>query len=163
MRWQDIDQQPCSMARALAIIGDNWTLLVLRDCFLGVRRFDDFQQRLGVTRHVLSDRLRKLTEGEILEKVAYQQRPLRHEYRLTGSGRDLYPVIAHLAQWGDKYLADSKGAPVLRIHKQCGHPLHAQLQCGHCGDIVEAKDIRVEEGPDYIGQLLPAQMTSRTK
>ena len=70
MRWQDIDQQPCSLARSLAIIGDNWTLLVLRDCFLGVRRFDDFQQRLGVTRHVLSDRLRKLAEGGVLEKVA---------------------------------------------------------------------------------------------
>ncbi len=157
MRWQDIDQQPCSLARSLAIIGDNWTLLVLRDCFLGVRRFDDFQQRLGVTRHVLSDRLRKLADGGVLEKVAYQERPLRHEYRLTPMGRDLYPVIAHLAQWGDKYLADDAGPPLVRVHRQCGEPLEAKLQCGHCGDSVEPKDIRLEENPHWAGQLLPTK------
>ncbi|WP_290516595.1 helix-turn-helix domain-containing protein [Alcanivorax sp.] len=157
MRWQDIDQQPCSLARSLAIIGDNWTLLVLRDCFLGVRRFDDFQQRLGVTRHVLSDRLRKLADGGVLEKVAYQERPLRHEYRLTPMGRDLYPVIAHLAQWGDKYLAGDAGPPLVRVHRQCGEPLEAKLQCGHCGDSVEAQDIRLEENPHWAGQLLPTQ------
>ncbi|MFT6635793.1 winged helix-turn-helix transcriptional regulator [Alcanivorax sp.] len=157
MRWQDIDQQPCSLARSLAIIGDNWTLLVLRDCFLGVRRFDDFQQRLGVTRHVLSDRLRKLADGGVLEKVAYQERPLRHEYRLTPMGRDLYPVIAHLAQWGDKYLAGDAGPPLVRVHRQCGEPLEAKLQCGHCGDSVEAQDIRLEENPYWAGQLLPTQ------
>lgn len=78
---------------------------------MGVRRFDDFQQRLGVTRHVLSDRLRKLTEGGVLDKVAYQERPLRHEYRLTAMGKELYPVIVHLAQWGDKHLAGEHGAP----------------------------------------------------
>ncbi|MTT53987.1 transcriptional regulator [Alcanivorax sp. VBW004] len=157
MRWQDIDQQPCSLARSLAIIGDNWTLLVLRDCFLGVRRFDDFQQRLGVTRHVLSDRLRKLADGGVLEKVAYLERPLRHEYRLTTMGRDLYPVIAHLAQWGDKYLAGDAGPPLVRVHRQCGEPLEAKLQCGHCGDSVEAQDIRLEENPYWAGQLLPTQ------
>ena len=157
MRWQDIDQQPCSLARSLAIIGDNWTLLVLRDCFLGVRRFDDFQQRLGVTRHVLSDRLRKLADGGVLEKAAYQERPLRHEYRLTPMGRDLYPVIANLAQWGDKYLAGDAGPPLVRVHRQCGEPLEAKLQCGHCGDSVEAQDIRLEENPHWAGQLLPTQ------
>ena len=157
MRWQDIDQQPCSLARSLAIIGDNWTLLVLRDCFLGVRRFDDFQQRLGVTRHVLSDRLRKLADGGVLEKAAYQERPLRHEYRLTPMGRDLYPVIAHLAQWGDKYLAGDAGPPLVRVHRQCGEPLEAKLQCGHCGDSVEAQDIRLEVNPHWAGQLLPTQ------
>jgi len=157
MRWQDIDQQPCSLARSLAIIGDNWTLLVLRDCFLGVRRFDDFQQRLGVTRHVLSDRLRKLADGGVLEKVAYQERPLRHEYRLTPMGRDLYPVIAPLDKWGDKYLAVIAGPPLVRVHRQCGEPLVAKLQCGHCGDSVEAQDIRLEENPHWAGQLLPTQ------
>ncbi len=157
MRWQDIDQQPCSLARSLAIIGDNWTLLVLRDCFLGVRRFDDFQQRLGVTRHVLSDRLRKLADGGVLEKAAYQERPLRHEYRLTPMGRDLYPVIAHLAQWGDKYLAGDAGPPLVRVHRQCGEPLEVKLQGGHCGDSVEAQDIRLEENPHWAGQLLPTQ------
>ena len=154
MRWQDIDQQPCSLARALSIMGDNWTLLVVRDCFLGVRRFDDFQHRLGVTRHVLSDRLRKLTEGGVLEKVAYQQRPLRHEYRLTTMGIDLYPVIVHLAQWGDTYLADKHGPPLTRIHTQCGHTLHARLQCSHCGDAVNPKDVAVKENPGFEGKKL---------
>ncbi|MCH8542530.1 MAG: helix-turn-helix transcriptional regulator [Alcanivorax sp.] len=155
MRWQDIDQQPCSVARTLAIIGDNWTLLVLRDCFLGVRRFDQFQQRLGVTRHVLSDRLRKLLDGGILEKVAYQQRPLREEYRLTDKGRALYPVIVHLAQWGDKYLADTHGAPITRIHASCGEKLDAVLQCSHCGETVGPRDIRIEENPRWRGKILP--------
>lgn len=154
MRWQDIDKQPCSLARTLAIIGDNWTLLVLRDCFLGVRRFDDFQQRLGVTRHVLSDRLRKLTEGGIVEKVAYHQRPLRHEYRLTEKGKDLYPVIVHLAQWGDKYLADEHGAPITRIHTTCGHTLEAKMQCDHCGNTVKANEVKVKENPGFEGKLL---------
>ena len=77
MRWQDLDQEPCSMARTLAVIGDRWTLLILRDCFLGVRRFERFQERLGVTRHVLSDRLRKLVAAGVLQKRAYQERPLR--------------------------------------------------------------------------------------
>ena len=159
MRWQDIDQQPCSLARTLAIIGDNWTLLVLRDCFMGVRRFDDFQQRLGVTRHVLSDRLRKLTDGGILEKVAYQERPARYEYRLTDMGRELYPVIVHLAQWGDKHLADDFGAPLMRFHRQCGQPLEAELRCGHCGEAVQPRDIRVEENPHWQGQLIPGRKT----
>ncbi|EKF73492.1 putative transcriptional regulator [Alcanivorax hongdengensis A-11-3] len=154
MRWQDIDQQPCSLARTLAIVGDRWTLLVLRDCFLGVRRFEQFQERLGVTRHVLSDRLRKLQEGGILDKVAYQERPRREEYRLTARGRDLYPVIVHLAQWGDTYLAGEEGPPLVRIHRQCGEPLAAQLQCGHCGETVAARDIRVEENPYWAGEIL---------
>lgn len=155
MRWQDIDQQPCSVARTLAIIGDNWTLLVLRDCFLGVRRFDQFQQRLGVTRHVLSDRLRKLLDGGILAKVAYQQRPLREEYRLTDKGRDLYPAIVHLAQWGDKYLAGPEGAPITRVHTVCGEKLEAVLRCSHCGETVEPRDIRLEENPQWRDKILP--------
>ncbi len=105
---------------------------------------------------MLSDRLRKLADGGVLEKVAYQERPLRHEYRLTPMGRDLYPVIAHLAQWGDKYLAGDAGPPLVRVHRQCGEPLEAKLQCGHCGDSVEPKDL-LEENPHWAGQLLPTQ------
>src|SRR5690606_29419646 len=96
MRWEELDQQPCSLARALSVIGDRWTLLVLRESFLGIRRFDEFEERLGVTRHVLANRLKKLTEAGVLNKVAYQQRPLRQEYRLTAKGRDLYPAVLAL-------------------------------------------------------------------
>ncbi len=88
MRWEELDQQPCSLARTLAVVGDRWTLLVLRECFLGVRRFDDFEKRLGVTRHVLADRLKKLTEAGVLVKQAYQQRPLREEYQRLKHGKD---------------------------------------------------------------------------
>ena len=84
-------------------------------------------------------------------------RDLRFWFRLTEKGRDLYPVIAHLAQWGDKYLAGDAGPPLVRVHRQCGEPLEAKLQCGHCGDSVEPKDIRLEENPHWAGQLLPTQ------
>nr|MCS5562798.1 helix-turn-helix transcriptional regulator [Oleiphilaceae bacterium] len=82
MRWEELDQEPCSVARTLSVIGDRWTLIVLRDCFLGVRRFEHFEKRLGITRHVLTDRLKKLVQNEVLVKVPYQEKPLREEYRL---------------------------------------------------------------------------------
>lgn len=110
MRWEELSEQPCSLARVLAILGDRWTLLVLRDCFLGVRRFDDFERSLGVTRHVLADRLKRLVEAEILAKVPYQERPLREEYRLTEKGMELYPAILSLVNWGDRHLAGRRGA-----------------------------------------------------
>src|SRR5690554_1501081 len=83
MKWDDLDKQPCSLARALSVVGDRWTLVILRDCFLGVRRFDDLEKRLGITRHVLADRLKKLVEHGVLYKTPYQQKPVREEYRLT--------------------------------------------------------------------------------
>ncbi|MBL7250869.1 winged helix-turn-helix transcriptional regulator [Alloalcanivorax marinus] len=159
MRWQDLDQEPCSLARALAVIGDRWTLMVLRDCFLGVRRFDHFQERLGVTRHVLSDRLRKLVHQGVLEKAAYQERPRREEYRLTDMGRALHPVIVHLVQWGDRYLADERGAPLLHEHRTCGHRLEARLTCGACGEPVAPRDVRVRQNPAFTDTLLPAPET----
>lgn len=112
MRWEELSEQPCSLARVLAILGDRWTLLVLRDCFLGVRRFDDFERSLGVTRHVLADRLKRLVEAEILAKVPYQERPLREEYRLTEKGMELYPAILSLVNWGDRHLAGVEGPPL---------------------------------------------------
>src|SRR3954463_2348161 len=98
------DDQNCSVARALEVLGDRWTLLVIRDAFLGVRRFDDFQRRLGIARNVLADRLARLTDEGMLERVAYQERPVRHEYRLTEKGIDLWPVVVSLLQWGDKHV-----------------------------------------------------------
>ena len=95
MKWQDIGDIPCSIARSLAVLGDRWTLMVLRNCFLGIKRFDDFQTNLGVTRHVLAERLQRLVEAEVLCKVAYQQKPERFEYRLTEKGRDLYPCLLY--------------------------------------------------------------------
>src|SRR5437588_10055882 len=101
----------CSVARTLGLVGEWWTLLVLRDSFRGVRRFDDFQRNLGIARNVLADRLATLVEAGILERRRYQERPERFEYRLTDKGRDLYPVIVTLMQWGDRWAADPSGPP----------------------------------------------------
>ena len=116
MRWSELDQQTCSMARTVAVIGDRWTLMILRDCFLRVRRFEDFQARLGITRPLLASRLKKLVDAAVLAKVPYQERPLRHEYRLTPKGLDLYPVVMAIVHWGDAHLAGRKGRPLIHTH-----------------------------------------------
>lgn len=129
------------MARALAVVGDRWTLLILRDAFLQVRRFDDFQARLGIARRVLAERLAGLVRDGILEKSAYQQRPTRHEYRLTEKGLALYPVILSLVHWGDAFYAGPDGLPVLHQHKACGHDFRSVLACSECGEPVGARDV----------------------
>jgi DNA-binding HxlR family transcriptional regulator len=155
MRWEDLDQEPCSVARSLSIVGDRWTLLVIRDCFFGVRRFEEFEARLGIARHVLADRLKKLTEAGVLAKVAYQERPRREEYRLTQKGRDLHPVIVMLAQWGDRYMAGKDGPPVVRVHKLCGKAMEMQPVCSECGEPVLARDVAVRPGPGADERALP--------
>ena len=104
MRWDDIDKQVCSVARALSVVGERWTMLILRDAFLGTRRFDQFQGNLGITRHRLAERLGKLVEQGVLVKVPYHDRPLRYEYRLTRKGLGLYPVLMSLSRWGDEWM-----------------------------------------------------------
>src|SRR5487761_1429839 len=105
MRWTELDREACSVARTVSVIGDRWTLLILRDCFLRVRRFEEFEQRLGITRHILADRLRKLVAAGVRARVAYQERPRRYEYRLTETGLDLHPVLLALVGWGDAHKA----------------------------------------------------------
>lgn len=161
MRWEELSEQPCSLARVLAIVGDRWTLLVLRDCFLGVRRFDDFERSLGVTRHVLADRLKRLVEAEILAKIPYQERPLREEYRLTEKGMELYPAILSLVNWGDRHLAGVEGPPLEHVHKHCGQHMHGVLVCSECGEPLHARDVTVREGLFWKGRLLRAAERSR--
>ncbi len=120
MRWDDIDKQVCSVARALSVVGERWTMLILRDAFLGTRRFDQFQSNLGITRHRLSERLTMLVEQGVLVKVPYHQRPLRYEYRLTRKGLGLYPVLMSLARWGDEWMDKGRGAPLEYVHHSCG-------------------------------------------
>ncbi len=146
MRWADIGNEDCSVARTVSVIGDRWTLLVLRDCFLGVRRFDDFQARIGVTRHVLADRLKKLVAEGVLAPVAYQERPRRFEYRLTDKGRALHPVMMALVHWGDVHLAGGGGRPVLHRHKGCGCDFDPVLTCSACGEAVTARDVETRPG-----------------
>ena len=156
MRWEELEQQPCSLARTLSVVGDRWALLVLRECFLGVRRFDEFEKRLGITRHVLAERLKKLVEAGVLDKVAYQQRPLREEYCLSAKGRDLYPAIMALVHWGDRHMSGAEGAPNRHIHRSCGQPMHGVLVCSDCGEPLLPRAVQLEEAPDFKGQLLPA-------
>ena len=128
------DRSRCSVAGTLTVVGEKWSLLVLREAFLGVRRFADFQRVLGAPKAVLSDRLATLVEQGVLTRVPYQAEGerQRHEYRLTAKGRDLYPTLVALMQWGDTYLAD--GPPPLELtHRDCGAPVHLELHCeaGH--------------------------------
>jgi DNA-binding HxlR family transcriptional regulator len=147
MRWRELDREACSVARTVAVIGDRWTLLVLRDCFLGVRRFEEFQTRLGITRHVLADRLRKLVKAGVLRKAAYERRPLRHEYRLTDKGLDLYPVLMAIVHFGDVHLAGRRGRPLLHRHKACGNLFDPVTVCSECGEPLHARAVHVHPGP----------------
>lgn len=147
MQWNELDQQPCSVARTLSVIGDRWTLLILRDCFLQVRRFGDFQERLGIARPILADRLQKLVDNFVLTKVAYQERPVRYEYRLTPKGLDLYPVVMAIVHWGDVHMADKKGPPLLHRHKVCGEYFRPVQVCSECGDPLDPRQVTVKVGP----------------
>jgi DNA-binding HxlR family transcriptional regulator len=147
MLGRTYESQVCSVARTLELVGERWTLLIIRDAFLGVRRFGDFAERLGIARNVLQDRLERLVEAGILEKVPYQERPLRHEYRLTAMGRDLWPSIVALLQFGDRHLATEAGPPMLLLHKGCGGELDDRRLCRTCGAAVELRDVEAVPGP----------------
>jgi DNA-binding HxlR family transcriptional regulator len=124
--------------RAFQVLGDRWTSHVIASAFLGRRRFNDFQNSLGVAPNILSDRLGRLVELGVLKKVLYQERPERWEYRLTDEGRDLYPLIAELNRWGDRWLAGDKGPPLITYHRTCGHELVPLVTCDHCGEAATA-------------------------
>lgn len=109
-RWDELATDWCPVARALSVIGDRWTLLIVRDCFLGKSRFEEFQTSLGVTRHVLSARLKRLVDQGVLERNAYSLRPLRHDYRLSDKGRDFAPALIGLKEWGKKHIPVRKPA-----------------------------------------------------
>ena len=136
MLGRTYDDQVCSIARALEVLGERWTLLIVRDALLGLRRFEDFQRSLGVARNVLTDRLARLVEAGVLDRVLYQDRPPRHEYRLTPRGRELAVPIIGLMQWGDRHLAGPDGPPRLTRHRDCGGTLSATLTCTTCAQPV---------------------------
>lgn len=147
MRWNNLEDEACSIARTISVIGDRWTLLILRDCFLRIRRFEDFQARLGITRPLLAQRLRKLVEDFVLAKVPYQQRPLRYEYRLTQKGLDLYPIVMALVHWGDVHMSGKKGRPLLHQHRACGKTFDPVMVCSECGEPLDPRSVHVHPGP----------------
>jgi len=138
--------QACSLARSLEVLGERWTLLVIRDVFHGKRRFDEIQEDLGVARNVLTNRLARLVAEGVLEKRAYSERPPRYEYFLTEKGLDLWPVMIAMMHWGDRYLA-ADGPPVVIRHKECGGAVDDRGCCARCGERLEARDAFAEYGP----------------
>jgi DNA-binding HxlR family transcriptional regulator len=145
------DNQVCSVARALEAIGDRWTMLVIRDAFTGARRFEEFQQRLGIARNVLSDRLSRLVDEGILERRPYQERPERFEYRLTEKGLDLFPVLMSLMKWGDRHAPAENGPPMVVLHKGCGGEVDARLRCARCGESVTALNAEARQPAPIAG------------
>jgi DNA-binding HxlR family transcriptional regulator len=139
----------CTVGRAMAILGERWTFVVLREVFNGVRRFDDMRRHTSIPRQVLTERLALLVEHGILRKEPYQLpgERVRHEYRLTQKGLDLYPVLAAVAGWGDRYLADPEGPPVEFAHHGCGARVEALLVCAAGHPITDPREVRPRPGP----------------
>ena len=139
-----LDRTRCSVAGTLAVVGEKWSLLVLREAFLGVRRFADFQRILGAPRAVLTDRLASLVAQGILHRVPYQAEGerQRHEYRLTPKGVDLYPTLVALMEWGDRHLAPDGDAPMELRHRDCGAPVHLRLTCDDGHTLDSAREVR---------------------
>ena len=129
----------CSIGRAMEILGERWTFLILRESFYGVRRFSDMQRNLGIARNILSTRLQTLVANGILERRLYQEEPPRHEYRLTEAGRDLYPASVTLMRWGDRHL--STDPPVVLRHNSCGHEADPLLVCSHCHEELDPHEV----------------------
>ncbi len=146
MLGRDYAGQNCSIARSLEVVGERWTLLIVRDAFLGVTRFERFQERLRLAPNILTKRLRALTDAGVLERRAYQERPERFEYVLTERGKGLLPVILGLLDWGDGHLAPN-GPPALVLHAGCGGPVEVGAVCGRCGETVGADEVEWHFGP----------------
>lgn len=145
----DYDTENCTIGAALAIVGEKWTFLVLREAFNGVRRFDDIRRRIGAPRQVLSDRLASLVEQGLLRKVPYQEpgQRTRTEYRMTGKGLDLFPLIVALLEWGNTYAVTPAGPVVQLTHRDCGAPVHQELRCADDHVVASARDVTPVPGP----------------
>ena len=148
MEWLDYDTDNCSVRRTLEVIGEKWTILVLREAFNGVRRFDQIREHTGMSDAVLSARLRTLVGQGVLEAVRYKEpgARTRHEYRLTEKGLDLYPVLIALMQWGDKHRSDPAGPALVITHRGCGEPVHAVVECA-AGHAVGVRESASAPGP----------------
>jgi DNA-binding HxlR family transcriptional regulator len=126
----------CSVAQCLEVVGEWWSMLIVRDIFLGVTRFDEIQENLGISRNILNQRLGHLVEHGVLERVPYSEHPPRYEYRLTSKGRDLWPVLTAMRQWGDRHAAPD-GPPLQMVHHTCGNLVDAVMTCSCCGEPLE--------------------------
>jgi DNA-binding HxlR family transcriptional regulator len=140
-------QMRCSLARGLDMIGDWWSPLIIRDLFLNITRFDELVEDLGISRNLLTRRLKSLVKHGVIERVAYQQRPVRYVYRLTEAGRDLVPAILALTAWGDRWARPREGSPILFVHRSCGHLFEPKVTCSACAEVISAEMIKPIPGP----------------
>ncbi len=156
MLGSDYPGQFCSIAKSLEVIGERWSLLIVRDVMNGNRRFGEIQASLGIARNVLSARLQGLVDEDILERRAYQESPPRHEYFLTEKGLDLWPALIALMHWGDRYSAGPEGPPRLIVHKECGGEINDRGICEACGEVLHARDARQIPGPGLAAAIADA-------
>ena len=156
MKRASFEEMNCSVARSLEVIGEWWTLLIIRDAFFGVTRFEQFQERLGIARNVLATRLDTLVEHEVLERRSYDEARERYDYVLTDKGKALWPVLTTLRDWGDEWIVGKGNEPVQMLHKTCGETTRGVLHCEHCDEKLYRRDLRMVAGPGLQDpELLP--------
>jgi len=154
MGWSEVGNTTCPVARALAVVGDRWTVLLLRELFLGVKRFEEFQLQTGMSSHLLSTRLKRLEADEIVGRHRYNERPPRYEYKLTNKGLDLYPLLLSLKSWGEKWGGYEHGeeAALVIIHRKCGHATSLKLVCSSCDESFNPKEMSVTLGRSFASE-----------
>lgn len=157
MLHRDHADQVCSIARSLEVIGERWSLLILREMFLGHHRFDEIQANLSITRSVLATRLTHLAEHGVLERRRYQTNPERFEYHATEKGAELFPVLGHLLAWGDRHYPPPEGPPRILRHQGCGGTLDAAMSCTRCRTSPRPGEILAEPGPALVARGLTSE------
>lgn len=155
MSRSELAQKTCTVARTVEMFGDEWTLMILREMFLGGRRFDDLQRQIGASPYTLSQRLKRMEGIGVIRRETYSERPPRHEYRLTDKGRDLWAVIVSMKIWGDKWLDDGE-TPVAIRHMNCGHIVVPQMCCPQCGEPMGSRDARVQLSSEFEKERIAA-------
>jgi DNA-binding HxlR family transcriptional regulator len=160
MRKASFADMQCSVAQALEIVGEWWTMLIIRDAFLGVRRFDHFVDRLGISRNILATRLDTLVDAGVLERRPYDTGRGRYDYVLTDKGRALWPVLTTLRQWGDEWIRGPGNEPIQLEHRSCGHVTTVHLTCDACGESLEAGAVRAVPGPAATPSVSPVTRDS---
>lgn len=162
MRKSEVSELICPVACAISHIGDQWSLMIIREVFMGSRRFDQFEAQLCAAPALLTARLKDLVKAGILARTAYQKRPIRYEYRLTQKGLDVWPVIIALKSWGDRW-GDFAAPPATLRHKSCGHAANVQLDCASCGDLIGPENVALELGPAMELQRSALALVKRQK
>ncbi|MDM1247657.1 winged helix-turn-helix transcriptional regulator [Acinetobacter sichuanensis] len=149
MKWHELGELQCPIARSLSILGDRWTLLIIRNAFMSTKRFDDFQRELGITRHLLTERIQRLVEHNIFEKVLYNEAPKRYEYKLTEKGLALYPIILAFSSWGNLWQNENQEFPEVKYkHKNCGHFTRPEMTCDCCHEKIDPKQMQLIPFPE---------------